>query len=288
MIAHVAEAGEDRGRVVFRLESSGRLSDVALEAAVRVAQAFQSEIESLFIEDIQLFDFASLPFAREISLSGRGSRALSPDAVASDMQSLASALHRKVLDFARAAEVPARARVIRDEPLRALAQACAESGPWNVVALAEPFIGGRMPSLEMLFSEVQGTTGIVIAGPRARHTTGPVFAVVEEIDRVAPMLRAAERLAAASGSEARLLLMDENASRLAWMEGQVRLALGSNDAVRLETADIARSDAASITERLRRAGAGFVIVRFGGRLAADERDVLPFAAMLEGPLFLVR
>ena len=50
MIAHVAEAGEDRGRVVLRLGSSGRLSDIALEAAMRVAQAFQSEIESVFVE----------------------------------------------------------------------------------------------------------------------------------------------------------------------------------------------------------------------------------------------
>ena len=53
MIAHVAQAGEDRGRVVLHLQS-GHPSAIALEAAVRIARAFQSEIESLFVEDEQL------------------------------------------------------------------------------------------------------------------------------------------------------------------------------------------------------------------------------------------
>ena len=50
MIAHVAQTGEDRGRVVLQL-GSAHPSAIALEAAVRVARAFQSEIESLFVED---------------------------------------------------------------------------------------------------------------------------------------------------------------------------------------------------------------------------------------------
>lgn len=288
MIAHVAEAGEDRGRVVLRLGASGRLSDVALEAAVLVAQAFQAEIESLFIEDSQLLDFASFPFAREISLSGRRSRALAAADIEREMGFVAAALHRKVMAAARASEVPARTRVIRDEPVRALVIACAESGPWNVVTLAEPFTGGATGSLAELFSAVQGTTGFVVAGPRARRTKGPVFAVIEEIERLPPMLRAVERLVTATGGEPRLLLVDDSADRLQWLEGQVRLALGGSSVIKLDVANMARGDAASLADLLRRAGAGFVIVRFGGRLASGESDLAPLAAMLEGPLFLVR
>ena len=55
MIAHVAQAGEDRGRVVLHLRSANP-SAIALEAAVRIARAFQSEIESLFVQDEQLMD----------------------------------------------------------------------------------------------------------------------------------------------------------------------------------------------------------------------------------------
>ena len=76
MIAHVAETGENQGRVVLHL-GSVHPSTIALEAAVRIAQAFQSEIESLFVEDEQLFDCAAYGFVREVSLSGRHSRAVS-------------------------------------------------------------------------------------------------------------------------------------------------------------------------------------------------------------------
>ena len=49
----------------------------ALQAAVRVARAFQAEIESVFVEDAQLFDCAAYSFVREVSLSGRHSRTVS-------------------------------------------------------------------------------------------------------------------------------------------------------------------------------------------------------------------
>ena len=288
MIAHVAEEGEDRGRVVLRLGSSERPSDIALEAAVCVARAFQSGVESLFIEDSQLFDFARFPFAREIAFSGRSSRALSAVDIQRDMEGVAAHFHRKVREIARAFEVPLRARVVRDDPLQALAAACAESGPWNVVTLAEPFAGAQMAGIAELFGAVQGTTGIVVAGPNARRTTGRVVAIVEETERAIPMLRAAERLASATGGEPQLLLVEDGAERLAWLEGQVRLALGNNGAQLLNVADISVNSGAAIADMLRREGAGFVIVQFGGRLAYDSAALAPLAANLEGPLFLVR
>ena len=76
MIAHVAQTGENRGRVVLQL-GSAHPSIIALEAAVRIARAFQSEIESVFVEDEQLFDCAAYDFVREVSLTGRHSRAVS-------------------------------------------------------------------------------------------------------------------------------------------------------------------------------------------------------------------
>ena len=78
MIAHVAQTGEDRGRVVLHLRS-GHPSTLAVEAALRVARAFGSDLESLFVEDEQLFDCAAYGFVHEVSLSGRESRAISLD-----------------------------------------------------------------------------------------------------------------------------------------------------------------------------------------------------------------
>jgi hypothetical protein len=288
MIAHVAEAGEGRGRVVLRLASSGRLSDIALEAAVRVAEAFQSEVESLFVEDRQLLDMAGFPGAREISLSGRSSRPLVAMDILREMRFVASALQRKVAAAARARDIPVRMRVLRDEPVRALMLTCRECGPWNVVTLGEPFTAASCGMISELFRSVRDTTGIVLAGPGAARTTGPVIAVVEEVERVPAMLRIAERLAQVSASEARLLVVESDGARLQWLEGQVRLALGRNGTVALDLADLALDDARTLAERLRRLGAGFVVARFGGRFATTEQDVATLSAWLEGPLFLVR
>lgn len=293
MIAHVAQADEQRGRVVLWLGASGEIHETAVDAALRLAQAFESEIESLFIEDRQLFDLAELPFAREVSLSGRRTRAMSAATLARDMRTHASALQRRVLSSARAADVRAQTRVVRAEPVRALAEVCAENGPWNVVTVGAPVRNGNGTGhagtgLAELFEAVHATTGIVVAGARAQRTNGPVIAVVEELERVVPMMRAAERIATATGGDARLWLLERDQARQDWIEGQIRLALGTDPGLKLEVVDMTVQTPRDVARMMRRAGAGFVITRFGGLLTPREQDVAPFAEMLDGPLFLVR
>jgi len=288
MIAHVAQADEQRGRVVLWLGSSGEPQGTAVDAALCLAQAFQSEIESLFIEDLQLFDLAELPFAREISLCGRRSRPMSAAALARDIQSHASALQRQVLARARAAAVKATARIVREEPVRALARVCAENGPWNVVTIGTPVRKGSHTGLAELFDAVHATTGVVVAGAKARRTSGPVIAVVEELERVVPMMRAAQRIASATGGDTRLWLLEHDQGRQDWIEGQIRLALGAYAEIKLDVIDMSMKTPADVARMIRRAGAGFVIARFGGQLVPHEGHVAPLTETLEGPLFLVR
>lgn len=288
MIAHVASAGEDRGRVVLRLCPSTEPSRVALEAAVRVAQAFQSEIESLFVEESELFALASYPFAREISLSGRRSRALSMTDIERDIRMIAGALQRRVEALARQAEVPVRRRVVRAAPLEAVAHACAECGPWNVVALAEPFQANCAPVLRELFTHVSGATGIVLVGPNARRMEGPVLAVVEDADRMSGMLRAAERLSAVSGGPPHLLIVADNPEHAHVLESQARLVASAMPDVKIDAAVVHRGAEAEIAETLRRHQSGFVLAQFGGLVVPEEGDLKPLVAALECPLFLVR
>ena len=124
-----------------------------------------------------------------------------------DLRLAAQGARRQLEALARQAEVPLRSRVVRDEPLRALSIACAETGPWNVVALAEPFTGGNGGLLKQLLVEVAGATGLVMVGPQARRVTGPAVIAVEDTDQLPAMLRAAERLAALDGAEIVLLLI---------------------------------------------------------------------------------
>lgn len=287
MIAHVAEAGEDRGRVVVRLDPAQRPSPAALAAAVHVAQAFNSEIESLVVADRQLYELASYPFAREISRSGRR-QALSIGSLDRDIAIAAGVLVRAVRSAAAAGGVTVHERMMSDEPTSAVARTCAALGPWNVVALAEPFSGRAPGVLRRLFDAVLGATGIVVAGPRARDTNGPVVVAVESLDHLLPMLRAAERLAAVTRAEVRVLFVNENARALAWMESQARLL----PTAPLASARIEPSEPVRTTEelagRLARLDGGFLVARFGGLVVSEEADAHPLVSVLRCPLFLVR
>lgn len=288
MIAHVAQLGEDRGRVVVQL-GTVHPSAIALEAAVRIARAFQSEIESVFVENEQLFDCAAFGFVREISLTGRQRRTLSAADMIQDLALAAKGARRQLETLARVADVPVRSRTVRDEPLRALSIACAERGPWNVVALAEPFASGDGPLLRQLLEEVAGTTGLVTVGPKAQRVSGPAIVVVEDVERLPGMLHAAERLAALEeGGGIVLLLVASDEERLAWMDGQARLVVEAREDVRMETAEVCRGEASVVAEALRRLRGGFVICQLGGLVMPDAGDLRPLAGTLECPLFLVR
>jgi hypothetical protein len=287
MIAHVAQTGEDRGRVVLHLRS-GHPSTLAVEAALRVARAFGSDLESLFVEDEQLFDCAAYGFVHEVSLSGRESRAISLDGMMRDLHLMAQGARRQIEALARKAEVPLRCRVVRDEPLRALSIACAETGPWNVVVLGEPFTAANAPAIKQLLSEVSGSTGLIAVGPKARTVSGPVVIALEDTAQLPDYLRAAERLAALDGAEIVILLIAGSEEALAQMEGEVRLVVEAREDVRIVSAEAALGEAAVIAEALRRLRGGIVICRFGGLVVPDGGNLGPLASVLEFPLFLVR
>jgi len=288
MIAHVAQAGEGRGRVVLHLTQSTP-SPVAIDAAVRVARAFQSEIESLFVEDATLLEIAALPFACEISFSGRHRRELSPELVSRQMRAATAALARRLSELARRAEIPLHVTVVRDEPVTALAEACASHGPWNVVALAEPVSGLSPEILAEMFTRVSGTTGLIVVGPKAKRSEGRIVAVVEDIGHFDAVLRTARRLH--GGDEATqltLLLVSESEDEARLMDEQARLALAGDDSVEIVRARVETAEPAMAAEVIRRLAAGFIVGRFGGLLLPPEGNLRPLAAVLECPLFLMR
>jgi hypothetical protein len=289
MIAHVAAAGERRGRVVLWLGSSARASASAIDAAMLLARVFQSEVESLFVEDRQLFDLANFPFARAMASPGEGWRALPQETLEREMRFAGAALQRQVAEAAKLAAVPCHARVVRDDPLRAISRACAENGPWNIVIVGEPLAPGDEPRLSEVFERVRDTTGVVIAGPLARRGGGPVVAVVEEFERLGPMLKAALRLAGETGSPVKLMLVGDRREELTWMDGEARLLCADeDDEPALETVLAAQAEAAPVIAALGRHKAGFVLAQFGGRLVSAGSSLRPLAAALECPLLLVR
>lgn len=287
-MAHVAEAREKRGRVVLKLGCT-EPSTVALEAAVRIAQAFQSEIESLFVEEPELFDVAGFSFSREVSLTGRQTRELSPDVLARQMRHVADVMTRRVAALARLSEVPSRVTIVRDDPVNALAAACKSCGPWNVIAFSDGVLPASGAVLRQLFEHVADTTGVVLTGPKARTTQGPVIVAIEDTVHLEPMVRAARRIADPErGDRIRVLVLADDEPRLTELEGQVRLALARESDIDVVKGAPVHGSPQAAAEALRRLRGGFVIGQLGGRLVPDHGDLRPLAAVLECPLLVVR
>jgi hypothetical protein len=139
-----------------------------------------------------------------------------------------------------------------------------------------------------LFANVSGTTGLMLVGPKARRSRGPIVAVVESPDHLQPLLRAGERMSSVVGGEILLLLLSDNAASSQWLEDQVRLALGDQPKVRLLHCQTDQGAPAALAEVIRRLQAGFVIGHFGGILVPPNGDLRDLVAALECPLFLMR
>lgn len=289
MITHVAAAGEGRGRVLLWLSSSVPTSSSAIQAAMTLAQAYQSEVESLFIEDTQLFDLAEYPFARAITSGEAGWEDIARTELEREFRFSGAALQRQVLGAAQRAAVPCQTRVVRDVPLRAIAKACSENGPWNVVALAEPFSVETERRLDEVFANVPDMTGVVVAGREGgQKTAGPVIAIVEHLERLSSMQMVAERLASITGSTVKLMLVGDRPDELARIDGEARLLLGDVGDVALETVLTISGNVAPLAEALRRQRCGFVVAQYTGEIIGSGAGLRSLVSVVDCPMLVVR
>ncbi len=287
MIAHVAEAGEDRGRVVVRMGEFVPASPAAVAAAVHVARAFQSEVEGLFIEDPDVFSAASHAYVRVVTQTGRarinGSR-VELELIA---EKFSVAAQRQLAQAAQAAGVKFSARVVRESAVPALQAACAERGPWNIVAFAEPLsVSHHNAGLAAAFAQVWGTTGYLVAGPRALWRQGPIVLAVEDVDRLTGMVRAGQRLAGVHGDPIWLLPVGDDEIALDWLEGEIRLMLGEGSQIKMLPRPHFSGSGLLQRAALYDCAPRMVIARYGGVLLPAQNAVGPVAE-LGCPAFLV-
>lgn len=285
---HIAEAGEAKGRVVVHLSSSAA-HPIAIEAAVWLARAFQSEIEGLYVENEELVHMASYPFAQEVSLTGRITRSISTQEIERQFRAASAAFHTEIAKKARAAEVPVHPpRVMRDEPVNALTVVCSACGPWNAVALAEPFTSPACPSIKQLLDSVRDATGLIVVGPNARRTQGPVVIALEHAELLPAMLAAAERLSSVSDCALVVCLVANDEMGLVELDNATRLVLEDRPHVRIAGSIATFGAEAAAAEALRRLQPGLIVARFGGALVPSSGDLGPLAECLECPLLLLR
>lgn len=287
MIAHVAAASEARGRVVLRI-ASGETSLLGIEAAICVAEAFESEVEGFIVEDSALMDLARHAFVHVVSFDGRHRRPLDQAVLERDIRMASLAVQRRVEAIARRHQVTVACHTVRDNPVHALAAACAHRGPWNVVALAEPIGRSTNTQLAELFLAVADTTGVVVVGPKASRTRGPVVLALEDAARLGSMLPAADRLAKVTQGAVFVLIVAEDEAHAVELESQVRLLLADRPDIAIVAVPETWGAASVVAEALRRCRPGFVLAKLGGLVVPGEGSLAPLTSGLECPLLLVR
>jgi hypothetical protein len=260
----------------------------AVEAALRVARAYHASLESVFVEDQRLLDLTAHEGVAELSICGRDRRSLSAATFLRQFAYAAREAERRIGVMARLAEIPYAARTVRDTPTHALGRACAEQGPWNVVALADPFAARDRDALLDMMAAVDGVTGYVLVSPAVRRITGPVVVVVEDVALAGQLVRTAGRLAAETNDPIQVLALTPAGQDAAAFEHAVRLMLADGPEVAIRVLDRTFDDTGALAEVLRRARGGFVVGAAGRTLLAPDTSWQALTQALECPLFVVR
>lgn len=99
-------------RILVALDASA-YSHAALAAAVTLATRFQSDVEGLFVEDINLLRLAELPFAREFRFGQAGPRPVASEDVQRGLRARAALLRHEVEELTSEHKLRGSFRVAR-------------------------------------------------------------------------------------------------------------------------------------------------------------------------------
>jgi hypothetical protein len=282
--AHVAEASEGSGRVLFWLDSGPRSAPGSLDATIRLAAAYGSEIETVEIRALDAAMLDGLPTARICDRRGQ-SAVIGDDAFSAGL--LVRRQRRMVADAAAAFAVPVRHARIDGDTIDGLARLCQEKGPWNIIALS------RAPGFDLaaliagVFANVSGATGVIAGSRRAAPWAARIAVVAEDAERLPSMLRAARRLAGREGS-IHLVIAAPTRPAYLELEAQVRLLGSDYGQLVFESAAPTYGVDGALDERLIKARASLVVARFGGTLLSDGRALSRALAVANAPFLLVR
>ncbi|MFN0217291.1 MAG: hypothetical protein ACKVP4_00600 [Hyphomicrobium sp.] len=285
MTAHVAEASEGSGRVLLWLDPTILATRQAIEASVRLAAAYRSELETVDVEPPHVEFAEGVPTRR---VAARNSPAMSvgldDDAARNN---LAARQRRAVDEFAATFEVPVAHTSVAGDAIDRLAEMCTERGPWNVVALS------RMPSLDIatviagIFANVSGATGVLVGSRRLSPWSGRIAVVAEDGERLPSMLRAADRIAGRKGST-HLIVAAPTQAAFDDLEAQARLLPEGGGRLNFAPSRPTLNYEGALDDALIKTAPDLTIARFGGTLLSDGAALSRTLALTGAAFLLVR
>lgn len=285
MIAHVAEASELSGRVVLWLDPEADYPAARLEAPVRLAAAYGAEIETIVIADASSDLTDDVPI-RVIGPSGHAGHR---DFAAHDkrLELLIARCRRAVDEVSAAHGVRVHHSLAGGDAVDRISEMCLDRGPWNIVALARLPVSGSDTVIGTLLANVSGATGFLLCGQQ-RTKQPRVVVIVEDTERLTPMLRAAERLSGPRGP-VHIVIAADTSESYAEIEAQSRL-LASEFHVPVVFEDVGPTFGVpeALTEHVARLRPSLVIAVFGGAAVADGRELSRASVVARAPILLVR
>lgn len=285
MMAHVAEASEASGRVLYVVEPGS--GDVATSAQVasQFAAAFNAEIETVIVNADALERAKALPVSAWCPLhEGAGDEIGDPGVVNSLLH-----MHqlRTIERAARRQGVPVFHTAVAGELIDQLDGLCLSRGPWNVVVLSRAVHEASGHAASAIFANVSGATGIVVAPVHVAYGTGPIGIVVEDAERLPAMLRAASRLKGLCG-RVHVLVAADRRKEMEALEAHVRLVTANHRGLVMEPASPVLGVAGALDEALRALKTSFVVARLGGTLLPTPRALARTVSIAQAPVLLVR
>jgi nucleotide-binding universal stress UspA family protein len=195
-------------RVLVSLDDSwcGR---EALEAAANLASELQAELKGLFVEDINLFRLAGLPFVREITTSSGISRKVDVDSMERALQKKAEYIEEALANMAKQAQLQWSFSVSRG---RIMQTTWAESAEADVIILGSR--GHAPPARAWL-------------GHSRTEATHPILAVYDQSPNHTRVVEAAIALARRYERELVMLVLADDAPTYRDLVGGLHAALDS-------------------------------------------------------------
>ena len=286
MIAHVAEASEESGRVLLWLEPDQIAMPETAKAAVAIASAFAADIETLVLEAPAPGDIGDVPVAHRSLLGKPMQGSVTADA-ADRRERLASRQLSDVHELSTRAGVRIGHATARGDAIDQLAELCLARGPWNIIAVSRP-PSPELPGLiSTILANVSGATGVVVAGRSGPALGGDVAVVLEDCERMPSMLRAAERLVPING-RIQILIAADRAAAHHEIDGTARLLTTDDRRYVHHRAGPTFGVSGALDCEFFRMKPSFIIARFGGALLGHSRALTRLLSLTPAPILLVR
>lgn len=181
------------GRILMAVDASLQNYD-ALEAAAEFASHLETQLVALFVEDINLFKLAELPFAKELDRSSGVMRSLSPDSVTRALKADAQKFEKRLSEESAKRRISVSMKVVRGHYAAAALEIADKSDivfVHNVTSLAYGL--GRVKSTR---------SGLRRAGSLKK----PIWVFYDESEQAERALKLALSLCQKSGSDINVVL----------------------------------------------------------------------------------